>query len=40
MFSIAFDFLAALAVLMLAACFYTVFKMAEEEAEKEVNKDE
>ena len=40
MFNLAFDFMAALAVLMLAACFYMVFHMAEEEQDKEVKKDE
>lgn len=31
---IAFDGLAALSVILLLVCFYQVFKMAEEEAEK------
>ena len=46
MFNLAFDFMAALSVILLAACFYQVLKIAEENesidemAEKEANKDE
>ena len=45
-FTCAFDIVSALAVIMLAACFYQVLKIAEENesidemAEKEANKDE
>ena len=46
MFNLAFDFMAALSVILLAACFYQVLKITEENesidemAEKEANKDE
>jgi len=40
MFNLAFDFMAALSVILLAACFYQVFKMAEEEQKQEAKRNE